>query len=118
MSRSTLIRLALESAIALLVAGGVLINASGALAITLHNQTIADNFVVRGQTIPRLSHVKPAGRENPQRVLNLSIALTPRNSDQLSALIAAQNDPGSPLYHQYLTPAEYDASFGPSAGDA
>ena len=36
---------------------------------------------------------------------------------ELDSLIEAQHDPDSPLYHQWLTPAEYGARFGASAGD-
>jgi pseudomonalisin len=36
---------------------------------------------------------------------------------ELDALVEAQHDPGSPLYQQWLTPAEYGARFGVSAAD-
>ncbi len=36
---------------------------------------------------------------------------------ELDSLIEAQHDPDSPLYHQWLTPAEYGSRFGASAGD-
>ena len=35
----------------------------------------------------------------------------------LEALVEAQHDPQSPLYHQWLTPAQYGARFGASAQD-
>ena len=37
---------------------------------------------------------------------------------ELDALVAAQHDPHSPLYRQWLTPAGYGARFGVSAEDA
>ena len=37
---------------------------------------------------------------------------------ELDALVAAQHDPRSPLYRQWLTPAGYGARFGVSAEDA
>lgn len=36
---------------------------------------------------------------------------------ELDALTEAQQNPESPLYHQWLTPAEYGARFGASPGD-
>jgi subtilase family serine protease len=36
---------------------------------------------------------------------------------ELDALLEAQHDPGSPLYHQWLTPVEFGSRFGASAGD-
>jgi uncharacterized membrane protein len=35
----------------------------------------------------------------------------------LDALVEAQHNPESPLYHQWLTPAEFGVRFGASAGD-
>jgi len=36
---------------------------------------------------------------------------------ELDLLVEEQHDPASPLYHQWLTPAQYGARFGASAGD-
>ncbi len=35
----------------------------------------------------------------------------------LDALVAAQQNPASPLYHQWLTPAQFGAQFGAAASD-
>ena len=35
----------------------------------------------------------------------------------LQQLLAAQQDPSSPEYHQWLTPAEFGRRFGPSQND-
>ena len=37
---------------------------------------------------------------------------TPEQESALQTLIAAQQDPASPLYHQWLTPEEFGARFG------
>jgi subtilase family serine protease len=44
------------------------------------------------------------------------LALAPSAAQQsaLSALLAAQHDPSSPLFHHWLTPADYGARFGVS----
>jgi len=46
-------------------------------------------------------------------VLNSS----PAQSADLGALLAAQQNPQSPLYHQWLTPADFGARFGASDAD-
>jgi subtilase family serine protease len=51
------------------------------------------------------------------RLDRILLALKPSASQQaaLEALVEAQHDPRSPLYHQWLTPAEFGARFGVSS---
>ena len=49
--------------------------------------------------------------------LNLAVGLPLRNQDELDALLSQLSDPASPNYHQFLTPAEFAARFGPSEAD-
>jgi subtilase family serine protease len=42
---------------------------------------------------------------------------SPAQQADLDDLVAAQQDPHSPLYHQWLTPAEFGARFGASDAD-
>jgi subtilase family serine protease len=53
------------------------------------------------------------------RLDKMVLQLTPAASQQaeLEALVEAQHDLQSPLYHQWLTPAQYGARFGASASD-
>jgi subtilase family serine protease len=46
--------------------------------------------------------------------LELDLARTPAQTQALEQLLAAQQDPKSPQYHQWLTPAAYGARFGAS----
>lgn len=46
--------------------------------------------------------------------LEVVFAKTPAQQRAVEALIAAQQDPKSPQYHQWLTPAQYGARFGAS----
>ncbi len=46
--------------------------------------------------------------------LEIVFAKTPAQERALEQLIAAQQDPKSPQYHKWLTPAEYGARFGAS----
>jgi hypothetical protein len=45
---------------------------------------------------------------------SIEIVLAPSDPAGLDALVAAQYDPGSPQYHHWLTPASFEARFGPS----
>jgi hypothetical protein len=53
----------------------------------------------------------------PATVLGLSIGLPIRNQSQLNIYLQNVSDPTSPLYRQYLTPAEYTAMYGPTECD-
>lgn len=79
-----------------------------------HFSKSGGRFTLPGHLVPALKQIHSTGRTAGERRLDLSISLAPRNTDALDALIAAQNDPHSGLYHHYLTPQEYNASFAPT----
>ena len=47
----------------------------------------------------------------------LEFSRTPEQQSALDALLAAQQDPSSPSYHQWLTPDEFGARFGAADAD-
>ena len=47
--------------------------------------------------------------------VHFTVMLPLRNRDKLEALLAEQQDPASPNFHKWLTPAEFGLRFGPSA---
>jgi Pro-kumamolisin, activation domain len=47
------------------------------------------------------------------RPLEITMALPLRDQSGLNALIAAQNTPGNPQYHRYLTPDQFAQRFAP-----
>ncbi|HMC38845.1 MAG TPA: S53 family peptidase [Acidimicrobiales bacterium] len=47
--------------------------------------------------------------------LNLVISLRPRHQAAETAALRAMYTPGSATYHQYVTPAEWTAAYGPTA---
>ena len=51
---------------------------------------------------------------DPSRTMTMDVVLALRNRPALDQLIAEQQDPASPLYHQWLTPAQFAAQFGPT----
>ncbi|HTJ29620.1 MAG TPA: protease pro-enzyme activation domain-containing protein, partial [Acidobacteriaceae bacterium] len=57
--------------------------------------------------------------EPETRMQRMVLVLAPSAAQQaeLDALTEAQQDPSSPLYHQWITPAEYGARFGVSDAD-
>jgi subtilase family serine protease len=83
--------------------------------------------VNEAQVVTLEGNVHPLAREEFDRGLvsaetelgRMVLVLEPSIAQQaeLDALVAAQHDPHSPLYHQWLTPVEYGARFGASAED-
>jgi subtilase family serine protease len=52
-----------------------------------------------------------------QMEMSLNIGLSPAQKTEIEALLAAQQDPKSPQYHQWLTQEEYGARFGLTDSD-
>ena len=55
--------------------------------------------------------------ETPLNRMILVLEPSAAQQAELDSLLEAQHDPESPLYHKWLTPAEYGSRFGASAGD-
>jgi subtilase family serine protease len=53
----------------------------------------------------------------PGRTLHMQVTLALRNQAALSRLLENLQDPSSPEYHRWLTPDQFAARFGPTAGD-
>ncbi len=49
--------------------------------------------------------------------MTVRFSMTPAQQAALDKLLADQQDPASPQYHQWLTPAQYRAQFGLSSAD-
>src|ERR1700722_13204953 len=105
----------------LLISGGC----APALAQTPANRVAARIDETRVTTLA--GNVHPMARaEFDQGAVNdgtplqhMVFQLKPSEAQQaeLDALVEAQHDPQSPLYHQWLTPAQYGARFGVSEQD-
>ena len=61
-----------------------------------------------------MSGVALIGALPPSQTLSLDLVLPIRNQAGLDALLAKIYDPASPLYRQFLTPAEFTSQFGPT----
>jgi hypothetical protein len=55
--------------------------------------------------------------ETPLAWMVLELEPSAAQQAELDSLLEAQHDAGSPLYHQWLTPAEYGSRFGAGAED-
>ena len=76
--------------------------------------------VLPGSVNPRVAAARDLGRLDPGTALEgitLWFQPTAEQKAQLDALVQAQQTPGSPDYHVWLTPAEYAARFGLSDAD-
>jgi subtilase family serine protease len=58
-----------------------------------------------------------AASDRPLQSLSLRFSMTPAQSAALTQLLANQQNPSSPQYHQWLTPAQFGAEFGLSSAD-
>jgi uncharacterized protein (TIGR03437 family) len=80
----------------------------------------AQRFTLRGHVHPRATAANDIGRvpaslEIPY--VTLQFSQTDAQKADLTNLLAAQQNPSSPSYHQWLTPAQYADRFGVSQDD-
>jgi subtilase family serine protease len=77
------------------------------------------NQTLRGHIPPAIGrlHLQPLGDLPKTNQLTLAISLPLRDEAGLDAAIQQMYDPGSPNYHQYLTPEQFTDAFGPSQQD-
>ena len=75
---------------------------------------------IPGSVSPRALQATDLGPLPADTVLSgMSLRFTPSAAQQaaIDQLLAGQQDPASPLYHQWLTPQQYAAQFGLSSAD-
>lgn len=86
----------------------------------LQSPIVPSQRTVTNQVQPLASRQNDVGRVNGSRVFNRMILLLQRSAAQetdLQQLLKEQQDPTSPQYHKWLTPAEFGTRFGPSNDD-
>jgi subtilase family serine protease len=91
---------------AALLAGSALVASAAAVAQTQFNA----NAITR----PDVTDLGPAPASTQ---VKLAFTLNYRDKAALDDLVVQQGLPGSPQYHQFLTPAQFAARFGPTQGD-
>jgi subtilase family serine protease len=75
---------------------------------------------VTGTVSGRAKHsvdLGPASADRKLTSLSLRFSMTAAQQANLNELLAAQLNPSSPSYHQWLTPEQFGARFGLSSGD-
>ena len=80
----------------------------------------SSRFTLTGSHSPRTAAASDIGAVSASTKLTgitLVFSRTPAQQTALDALVAAQQNPASPLYHQWLTPAQFGAQFGAAASD-
>lgn len=72
---------------------------------------------ISGHVPQAVSHLTATGQLNATNHLRLSIGLPLHNREMLTNLLQQIYDPSSQNYHQYLTPEQFTAQFGPTEAD-
>jgi hypothetical protein len=109
------VRNALPGSVALLALSVCALNAARAQAAPAH--FIGGLQVVSGHILPGMTNAPVVGALPPSTTLHLTIGLPLRNRAESHSLADAVSNPASPNYRHYLTPAQYQARFSPSAHD-
>ncbi len=75
---------------------------------------------LKGSLHPLATPANDAGRlpgDTPLHHMMLYFSTTPQQQSDLKQLLAAQQTPGSPQYHQWLTPQQFASRFGTNDAD-
>jgi subtilase family serine protease len=89
------------------------------LVLALASSAFAANGQVLANSTPRfVQNAQNLGPESPTKVINITVRLQQHNIAEREALLKQLYDPKSPLFQQWLTPAQYAAKFGPTAQEA
>ncbi len=112
MKRTTRKKWIVSSAItAVVLVIALLVTASSLYHISA-THAAASRYTFYGDLVPALQNSSPMHAAASNDTLQLSVALNLRNRSALNQLLADQNDPQSPEYHQYITPQEFADRFG------
>jgi subtilase family serine protease len=92
--------------------GSLLAVATFAASSTLASATAMPSALVAN--VPQATGIRDLGRADARTSVQLAVMLKYRNEAQLDALLDEQRDTDSPLYHHFLTSAQFRNAFGPS----
>src|SRR5690348_14516076 len=85
--------------------------------LALSGAASAATVPVRGNVPPVVAKATFVGHHSPTAVLNINVALPLRNIGELNVRLHHLQDRSSPYFHQFLTPAQFKASYGPTDAD-
>jgi kumamolisin len=82
---------------------------------------LASAPTVAGATVPiesgTLSGVRDLGPAPAAQRVRVAVVLNYHRQSELDALVTAQADPQSAIYHRFLTPGQFDGYFGPTSAE-
>lgn len=110
----------LYAAIAALVGAVTLLATSPSPAISARIIDNRDTVQLHGNVHPFAQPQFDKGETEPSLRMDrmiLTLGMSQDKQAELEALLAQQQDPTSPNFHQWLTPSEFGVRFGPSPSD-
>lgn len=84
-------------------------------SFTLTARAAGATTTLTNSALQRLDHATLVGPVDPAKVIGIGVGVSRPNPAGEAAYIHGAYDPTSPQYHQFLTPAAFEASFGVSA---
>ena len=97
------------------MAAGVALLALGGTGSVAHADTA--RTVLSRNEVPGIEAAPPTGAVAPTTVMHLNVVLRRPDAAGEAAFQRAVNDPSSPQYRDFLSPAAFDARFGVSPSD-
>ena len=97
---------------------GLVVSGMGAMAgpaAASGNPTPAPHrMALRGSLVPARERSHPAGSVAAKSSVGFGLVLSLHNATGARAFLREVSSPGSPLYHRYLTDAQWESRFGPT----
>ncbi len=121
MACTTVPRLLLRSAFYVVVLAGIGVSAASGAAQNRITAEVSNSsqVAISASVHPLVRSAMDLGPAPAETKLGMSIrfSMTPAQEAALDQLLADQQNPASPRYHQWLTTAQYGAQFGLSSAD-
>jgi subtilase family serine protease len=92
---------------------GVLVTL-GAIAATPASAATTTGWTTTGTQATSIPGATLTGDAPASARLHLAVTLTPQNATAEQAALRAMYQAGSPTYHQFLTPAQWEAAYAPA----
>ena len=100
---------------ALAASGLALVMAAPLAAWPRQAHAAAPTVTLAGDVLNGIESLTPTGPVDPNQTLSIGVGLQHPDPAGEEAYLAAEYDPTSPLFDQFLTPDEYNTRFGVSA---
>jgi len=89
----------------------------GAMLLFMPPGALAERQLLSGHVPAAVAALQPLGDLDASKPMDVLIGLPLRNRQALTNLLDDLYNPASPIYHQYLTPAQFTEQFGPTSED-